>query len=334
MMSIKFSALNKPIVIAEIGNNHEGSLAVALELIECAANAGVDAVKFQTFIPEFYISCADVGRLQRLNRFKLKAGDYLILAKKAEDLGLLFFSTPFDLQSADFLNGLQPIFKISSGDNTFYPLIKKIAQFRKPTIISTGLSDNVHLDFLYKYWIEVGGSIDDLCFMHCVSSYPTPNSQANIAAIPALINRYPNMVIGYSDHTEGIKVPTLAVAAGARIIEKHFTLSKDYSDFRDHQLSADPQEMAKMVAQINEVAVIMGDGIKKIQPCEFEMQLPMRRSIAASRNLEVGTILHAEDLTWVRPGVGFAPGLEAAVIGRSLVLSINQGEIILEEHLA
>jgi sialic acid synthase SpsE len=332
-MYVKFSDFDKVMVVAEIGNNHEGSAEVALELIECAAKAGVDAVKFQTFIPEYYVSSADEHRLQRLNQFRLQSSDYSMLAKRAMDLGLLFFSTPFDLQSANFLDELQSFFKISSGDNSFYPLIKRVAQFAKPTMISTGLSDNLHLDYLYKYWVDVGGSIDDLCFMHCVSSYPTPNNQANIAAISALIQRFPKIIIGYSDHTEGIQVPILAVAAGAKIIEKHFTLSKHYSDFRDHQLSADPKEMADMVVKIQEVASIMGDGVKKIQPCEIEMQLPMRRSIAASRNLDAGTLLCSEDLIWVRPGVGFSPGMESAVIGRSLRVSLKLGEIIMKEHL-
>ncbi len=332
-MYSKFSDFDKVVVVAEIGNNHEGSVEVALELIERAAKAGVDAVKFQTFIPEYYVSSTETQRLQRLGKFRLQSDDYFILAKKAKDLGLLFFSTPFDLQSANFLNKLQSFFKISSGDNSFYPLIERVAKFAKPTMISTGLSDCVHLDYLYRYWVDVGGSAENLCLMHCVSSYPTPGNQANLAAISALIQRFPKIIIGYSDHTEGIKAPILAVAAGAKIIEKHFTLSKQYSDFRDHQLSADPEEMAEMVLKIQEAALIMGDGVKKIQPCEIEMQIPMKRSIAASRDLKVGTLLCAEDLTWVRPGIGFPPGMEVAVIGRSLNVSLKLGEIILEEHL-
>jgi N,N'-diacetyllegionaminate synthase len=330
---IKFSNLKKTLIIAEIGNNHEGSIDIALELIERAAEAGVDAVKFQTYIPEKFISNKDFERLSRLNKFKLKSDDYSKISKKAEKLGLIFFSTPLDLDSADFLNNLQDLFKISSGDNNFYPLIRKVSQFNKPTLISTGLVNSENIDFILKYWIEVGGDPANLCFMHCVSSYPVPENQVNISVIHTLIKEYPKVLIGYSDHTVGIKVPVLAVAAGAKIIEKHFTLDKQFSSFRDHQLSADPKEMEEMVNQIRDVEIIMGVSTKKIQPCELESKVQMRRSIAASRDLVSGTVLCIDDLTWVRPGVGFAPGLEETLIGQTLNLSLARGELILKKHL-
>lgn len=321
------------LVVAEIGNNHEGNFDLAIKMIESAASSGVDAVKFQTFVPENYVARFDTVRLERLNRFKLSNDQYLLLAEKAKNLGIIFFSTPFDLESASFLNDLQPIFKISSGDNSFFPLIEKVARFKKPTIISSGLVDFSHLDTLKTYWNKSGGLDENLCFMHCVSSYPVPNEQANLRAISNLIIKYPELIIGYSDHTLGIKAPVLAVAAGARIIEKHFTLDKNYSNFRDHKLSADPKEMSELVKEIHGASEFMGNGLKVKQLCEYEIEISMRRSIAASRNLQSGKIISADDLTWVRPGMGMPPGSEVKVIGRRLAVNLMHGDIIKIEDL-
>ncbi|MSP11131.1 MAG: hypothetical protein EXR14_06010 [Pelagibacteraceae bacterium] len=332
-MEYNFHSINKVMIVAEIGNNHEGNIDVALQMIESAAKAGVDAVKFQTFIPEDFVINSDLTRLERLNRFKLSNEEFLLLAKKAKELNVIFFSTPLDLKSALFLNQIQPLFKISSGDNNFYPLIEQVASFNKPTIISTGLADLDHLDRLYKFWSSVGGAYKNLCFMHCVSSYPVPDSQVNLGAIFTLRNKFKNLTIGYSDHTLGIQASILAAATGAKIIEKHFTLNKKYSDFRDHQLSADPEEMANLVIQIKEVSKMLGDGKKQKQNCECEMEELMRRSIAASKDLEAGKTLTPDDIIWVRPGTGIAPGLEKQVIGRKLIHGLKHGDLINNEHL-
>lgn len=332
-MEYNFHSINKVMIVAEIGNNHEGNVDVALHMIESAAKAGVDAVKFQTFIPENYITRSDIARLERLKRFKLSKDEYILLVNKAKNLGVIFFSTPLDLESASFLNDLQPIFKISSGDNSFYPLIEKVASYKKPTIISTGLVNFSHLDALNAFWNKAGGTDENLCFMHCVSSYPVPRNQANLRAISNLITKYPKLTIGYSDHTLGIQAPILAVAAGAKIIEKHFTLDKKYSDFRDHQLSADPQEMTELVKKIHEVTELMGSGEKVKQPCEYELEVSMRRSIAASKDLLAGGAITADDITWVRPGTGMPVGYEDKVIGRKLALDLRHGDIIKDEDL-
>jgi sialic acid synthase SpsE len=325
--------INKVFIVAEIGNNHEGNVNLAIKLIESAAEAGVDAVKFQTFMPEHYVSSADTERLDRLRKFRLSNKEHLLLANKAHELNLKFFSTPFDLQSADFLNEIQTIFKISSGDNNFFPLIKKIASFNKFTIISTGLANISQLKGVLKFWHENGGELKNLSFLHCVSSYPTPAEFANIGAISDLRISFPGIKIGYSDHTLGIKACILAVGAGAMIIEKHFTLDKAYSNFRDHQLSADPTEMHALVREIRQAEIFMGNGVKDIQNCELELLTSMRRSVAATKNLYAGHKINVDDITWVRPGNGIPIGDEVKVIGKKVIKTIEQGELITLDNL-
>jgi N,N'-diacetyllegionaminate synthase len=317
----------KVFVVAEIGNNHEGSIALAQEMIGRAAEAGVNAVKFQTFIPEHYVSREDPERLERLRRFQLSHDQHVKLADQARRLGVGFFSTPFDLASARFLNTIQSVFKISSGDNTFFPLIETVASFGKPTIISTGLADLPLLDKIYELWRKKS-TTENLAFLHCVASYPAPKTQANLGAIWTLRERYCDVVIGYSDHTMGIDASIYAVAAGARLIEKHFTVNKNYSSFRDHQLSADTEDMRRLVDAVQQVSVVMGDGRKVPQACEEELRTAARRSVAAAHDLHEGAVVTYEDLTWVRPGTGVCPGGESAILNRKLRRSLKQGELI------
>ncbi len=327
-MEINGIDLNQKVfVVAEIGNNHEGSFALAQEMVGRAAEAGVDAVKFQTFIPEDFVSRKDAERLERLRRFQLSHDQFLKLADQARELRVGFFSTPLDLASARFLNTIQSVFKIASGDNTFFPLIEAIASFGKPTIISTGLADLALLDKIYELWCQKS-SADKLAFLHCVASYPAPMTQANLGAICTLRERYSDVLIGYSDHTIGIDAAIYAVAAGARLIEKHFTVDKNYSSFRDHQLSADPDDMRRLVDAALQVSAVMGDGRKVPQTCEEELRTAARRSVAAAHDLHEGAVLTYEDLTWVRPGTGISPGGEAAVLNRKIRRRLKQGELI------
>ena len=326
----------KVFIIAEIGNNHEGNFELAKKMINEAAAAGVDAVKFQTFLPEHFVSFKEQSRLNRLRSFQLSYKQFRELSKVAKKKGLIFFSTPLDIESAKFLNSIQPIFKISSGDNNFYPLIDTVAKFGKPIIISTGVADIEAIQKVYhkilKVWSRKKKSHRNLALLHCVSSYPVPNEQANLASILFLKKMFTDVVIGYSDHTIGINAAVLSVIAGARIVEKHFTLDKNYSDFRDHKLSADPQEMRLMVNKIREVEKIFGKEEKKPQQCEKGMNILARRSIAAVCNLKVGTKLSSSDLTWVRPGKGFSPGEEKKIIGKKIIRDLRMGEILKKSH--
>ena len=328
----KIDTDKKVFIVAEIGNNHEGSFEVAKNMINEAAAAGVDAVKFQTFIPEQFVSLKDQSRLNRLRSFQLSHKQFRDLSKVAKNKGLIFFSTPLDIKSAKFLNTIQSIFKISSGDNDFYPLIDTVASFGKPIIVSTGVANIDTIQKVYdkisKIWSSKKKSYQNLALLHCVSSYPVPNEQANLASIIFLKKSFPNVVVGYSDHTMGINAAVLSVVAGARIVEKHFTLDKNFSDFRDHQLSADPEEMCLMVKKIREVEKIFGKEEKKIQPCEKGMNIVARRSIAVACDLTIGTKLSSSDLTWVRPGKGFSPGEEKKIIGKKISRDLKMGEIL------
>lgn len=324
------------LIVAEIGNNHEGNVAVAEELIGRAAETGVQAVKFQTFRTEDFVSQLDPERYERMKRFELSREAFTRLARQAREAGLLFLSTPLDLGSARFLEPLVDAYKIASGDNDFHPLIEAAATTGKPLILSTGLADLGVLDHsvacIRKLWHDQGIT-QDLALLHCVTAYPVPPDQANLAAIHKLAERY-DATIGYSDHTIGIRASVLAVATGARIIEKHFTLDNNHSSFRDHQLSADVPTMRRLVEEIREAECLLGSGVKDLQPDEKANLVPVRRSIVAARDLPAGHTLTPADLTWKRPGGGVPPGREALLLGRRLVQAVQAGAMLLPTQLA
>lgn len=324
----------EPLVIAEIGNNHEGRMEIACELVRQAAACGVKAVKFQTFRTEFYVSQADAARFKRLKSFELSFQQFEQLAMLARSLGLLFISTPFDLESAKFFRSIVDAFKIASGDNNFYPLIAEVAASGKPLIISGGLVDGAHLrrviEFATEHWPK--DCEFKLALLHCVSSYPTPANQANLRSISYLTQQF-NLPVGYSDHTLGLDAACAAVALGARIIEKHFTLSKSFSDFRDHQLSADPSEMRELVQKVKLVSSMLGEYGKGIQVCESSSIHAMRRSIVSSKKLKRGHQLEWSDLTWIRPAIGIPPGQEQRFLGRRLVQDVGFGQPLRESDV-
>lgn len=329
MMQIGQFPLNERVlIVAEIGNNHEGNFEVARQLVLEAAACGVDAVKFQTFRTEHFVSRADPARFERLQGFELSFSQFEELARLARAQGLLFISTPLDLGSAEFLENIVDFFKIASGDNNFYPLIGRVARTGKPLIISTGVSDLQQVAktvaFVRQQWAEsqIQGQ---LAILHCVSSYPVPPEQVNLRAIPFLSDHF-DIPVGYSDHTVGLEAPLLAIALGARIIEKHFTLDKNFSDFRDHQLSADPAEMKALVRGIRLASAMLGNYEKALQADEKAMAQLIRRSIAAGKDLPIGHCLDWSDLAWLRPGGGLAPGEEFRLIGKKLRRDIRQGE--------
>ena len=325
-----FNLDEKVLIIAEIGNNHEGDYDIAKDMIHLAAKSGVDAVKFQTFIPEKLVSINQRKRVQQLKKFQLSYNEIRKLQKAAKRKNLLFLSTPFDIESAQFLNNIVPAFKIASGDINFYPMIETIAKTGKPIIMSTGLSETNQIAhtkrFIEKIW-DSNNVHQELALLHCVTSYPTPLNDANLLSIPYLKEKF-GCTIGYSDHTIGIDAAVVAVALGARIIEKHFTLDKNYSDFHDHKLSADPAEMAFLIKKITTVNEMLGNRSKDILACEKELRDIVHRSIAAKNNLNKGTAITSKDITWVRPGAGLPPGKENLLIGKKLIKDIKAGESI------
>jgi len=330
-----FNTDDHVLLIAEIGQNHEGDVSLAEEMIGMAAEAGADAVKFQTFRTEYFISPKDSERYQRMSRFELDEAAHHRLAAQAKQAGLLFLSTPLDLESARFLSDVVDGFKIASADNTFYPLLETVAETAKPIIISTGLADlgelQAAVETIRSIW-KKNKIEQDVSLLHCVTAYPVPAQNANLRAIETLRQAF-DCTIGYSDHVLGIDAAVLAVALGARIIEKHFTINKNQSDFRDHQLSVDPEELQLLVSRIRETEAMLGDGGFDLNPSEAPLNQAVRRSIAAARDLPAGKTIEEEDIMWIRPGGGYSPGEEARVIGLRTREVIQKGQLFEVELL-
>ena len=323
-------------VVAEIGNNHEGSVSAAEEMIGRAATAGVDAVKFQSIDPAQLVAPWETDRLKQLKGFRLSDDEYLRLAKVAGDEGVHFLSTPFYLDAVEFLEPLVPAFKVASGDNNFIPLLRRLAVTAKPIFLSSGMSSLADIAesarVIEAAWQE--NRIEPkpgLVLMHCVSSYPTAAEDANLGFMKELSTL--GHPVGYSDHTIGIDAGPIAVALGARVIEKHFTLDKNLSEFRDHKLSCDPTDMLAYCEGIREAERLLGAGPKRLLECEKAADAAARRSIAASRDLQEDHILDWQDLTWLRPGTGNAPGGEDAMVGKRLSEPISHGDTIRPEQL-
>jgi len=314
------------LLIAEIGNNHEGSYGLAEDLIGEASRAGAGAVKFQTIVPERLIAAHDASRLQQLEKFSLTYKEFEKLSRVAAAENIVFLSTPFDIESAQFLESLVPAFKLASSDNNFWALIDVIAKSGKPVIASTGMLDLdgcIRLkEFIHGNW-KAAGIAPGLALLHCVTQYPTPAAAANLGAIKELAAL--GVTPGYSDHTLGIEAATLSVALGARIIEKHFTLSKDQSDFRDHQLSADPDELRHLSQRISEIEELLGSGRKIPTDSEVEIAPALRRSIVANHDLPAGHILCQKDFNWVRQGGGIETGSEEKLVGKTLEQPLKSG---------
>ena len=250
--------LISPFVIAEVGNNHEGKFEIAKKLILKASEAGVDAVKFQTFKTEDYVNASDKKRYNQLKKFELTKEQFYKLSKIAKKKNLKFISTPFDLESAEFLNKIVDFYKISSGDLTYLRLIENIIKFKKDTIISTGCSTIEEIKKTFEFIKKKNFPLNKLSFLHCVSMYPAPISNINLSSINYLKKKF-NIRIGYSDHSIGYTIPVLSVLYGAQIIEKHFTLDNNFSNFRDHKLSLNPKNLGLFVKKIQYLDKIFGE---------------------------------------------------------------------------
>jgi len=313
-------------VVAEIGNNHEGDAVVAADLVRAAARCGADAVKLQAFATERYVARADEARFAMLSRFELPLDDYRRLGELARSLGLVFGITPFDVPTAHALAGDVDFLKIASGDNDFVPLIEAVAQADVPVVVSTGATDLdgvlVAAERLRTAW---AGRDPGLLVLQCTSAYPTPPTSANLRAIPE-IAAHLGCAVGFSDHTEGVDAAPVAVALGARLVEKHFTLDRASSDFRDHALSADPAGLVELIRRVRVTEALLGDGHKRVESVEEPVVAAIRRSIAAARDLPAGHVVSREDLVWLRPGGGLRPGEEAVVEGRALRWAVAAGE--------
>ena len=324
MKLMNLNNLKKTFIIAEIGNNHEGSFNVACKLIKEARKAGVDAVKFQTFETKNYINQNDVKRFKRLKKFELTKEEFYKLSLVAKNNNLKFISTPFDINSAIFLNKIVDCFKISSGDNNYYQLIEKVLKFKKNTIISTGLLNFKDMTNLYKFIKKLKLNNSKIAFLHCTSSYPVEDKEANLLSISFLKKKF-HFTIGYSDHTLGINAAIAATVLGAKIIEKHFTLDNNYSRFRDHQLSLNPSNMKNLVVSIRSIESMMGKEEKFIQLSEKKNIFSMRRSLYLSNNIEKNSKINFKDVSIVRPFANLEPIDLNKVVGKTtkVDLAIN-----------
>jgi N,N'-diacetyllegionaminate synthase len=325
----------KVFIVAEIGVNHEGDFDTARMLVEKAAEANVDAVKFQTYLPHEYVSAADVERYARVGRFALSFEEFRGLADLANSLGVIFFSTPLGRESADALEPFVPLYKISSGDLTFHPLLAHVAAKGKPVALSTGGATVDEIDAAVEVLRKHGPDqplSEWLLLNQCVACYPAPSDQINLKAMAFLRERY-GVTVGYSDHTLGSAVCLAAVALGARWIEKHFTDRKTDRTFHDHALSSEPQEMAQLVRDIREIESALGAESKTRTPCE-ESGLPrLRRGLAVSRDMQAGATITADDLTWLRPETTFPIGSTERVIGHTLKRNLPAGHQVSPEDI-
>ena len=330
--------MRKIFITAEIGNNHEGNFQLAKKLIVEAKKCGVDAVKFQTFIPDLYVSNEDKSRIKRLKKFWFSYDQFRKLSEFCKKVGIIFFSTPLDVESAKFLNKIQNIFKISSGDNDFDLLIETLAKFNKSLIISTGLADlnliKKAKKIVHNEWKKIKKKQNrNLILMHCVTSYPVKDEEANLKVIQSLKKNFKDCVIGYSDHTIGSTASLAAVSLGAMYIEKHFTIDKNYSNFRDHKLSSDPKEMRELVLNIRRLEKLLGTDIKKIQKSEKYNLKAIRRKAVALHDINKGKKITKRDIKWVRASKGFTYNQMKKIINKTTKKKIYKEQIIISNQL-
>lgn len=315
-------------VIAEIGVNHEGELDAALRLIESTAKAGANAVKFQSYTPERFISTENAERFARVKRFGLDEAAHRRLARAASDSGIAFFSSAITEDWVPLIAEIGAAIKIASGDLTFEPVISASAQTGKPVILSTGGGTVAEVDQAVDWFRKAAGGADisqRLALLHCVSAYPAPIEEANLLSIPFLAERY-RLATGWSNHVIGSDACVAAVALGAAIVEVHVTDRKEGRTFRDHSLSFEPAELAELVKTLRKVRASRGAVGKGPSPCENDLLPAMRKGIVAARDLAVGTTLSHADLMFARPATEFASGDIEGLIGTKVVSPLVKGQ--------
>lgn len=330
----------KVIIIAEAGVNHNGSYELAIKMVDEAKRAGADYVKFQTAKPELVISTfapkaeyqkettgAAESQLEMCKAIHLPLTDYKPLKEYCDKVGIGFMSTPFDLVSIDVLEPLDmDYYKIPSGEITNLPYLRKIASKRRPVILSTGMCEIEEVEAALQVLEQGGVKRSDVIVLHCNTEYPTPMCDVNLRAMDDL-RRSLGVEVGYSDHTKGIEVPIAAVALGARVIEKHFTLDKTMEG-PDHKASLEPDELKAMVDAIRNIEQALGDGHKHVSPSERKNMDIARKSIVAARDIRKGEVLTEENITTKRPGNGISPMRWDSVIGTTAIRDFGYDELI------
>lgn len=330
--------MKRTLIIAEAGVNHNGNLDIALEMIDEAANFGADYIKFQTMVPKELVSVnakkaeyqitntgTEERQIDMLNKLALSFDDFKVLKKHCEQKNIGFISTPFDLSSIRFLVQLNmPFWKIPSGEITNYPYLVEIASTKLPVIMSTGMSEISDIEAAVKVLQEHGTK--DISLLHCNTEYPTPMCDVNLMAIQVLKKHF-GFRTGYSDHTLGFEVPIAAVAMGAEIIEKHFTLNRNMEG-PDHKASLEPNEFTSMVHAIRNIERAMGDGVKRVSDSEKKNIQIARKSIVANCTICKGELFSESNITTKRPGTGISPMEWTQIIGTSATRTYREDELI------
>jgi N,N'-diacetyllegionaminate synthase len=330
----------KTVVIAEAGVNHNGDLGLAKELIDIAAESGADFIKFQTFAAkEMVVKFAPKAKYQiestnenysqfeMLRKLELSVDSHLSLIEYARSRNVKFLSTAFDISSIDMLSRLgQDLFKVPSGEITNLPYLLHLGRLNKEIILSTGMSNLDEIEAALTILEEAGTSKNSISILHCTSAYPAPLIDVNLRAIQQIRDAF-NLRVGYSDHTLGLEVPVAAVALGAKIIEKHFTTSRELPG-PDHKASLEPEELKRMISMIRNIEIAMGEGEKRAMPSELENREIVRKSIVAKQRIYKGDLFTLENLTTKRPGTGISPMRWNELIGNQATRSYSIDELI------
>lgn len=333
----------KTLIIAEAGVNHNGNFDLAKQLVDKAVEGGADIVKFQTCKAENVISrYADKAEYQKVTtgeadsqlemvrKLMLTYEEYGKLKKYCDEKGIEFLSTAFDLPSVDYLHSIgMRRWKIPSGEITNLPLLIKIAKLGEPIIMSTGMSELSEVADAIKVLKENGAG--EITVLHCTTEYPAPYEDVNLKAIDTMKETF-DLPVGYSDHTKGLEIPVAAVARGACVIEKHFTLDRNMEG-PDHKASIEPDELKQMVDMIRHVEVAIGDGIKKVSPSELKNQDIARKSIIAKTVIKAGDVFTEENITTKRPGSGINPMKWFDLLGKTAKHDYQEDYLIEEDEL-
>ena len=330
------------LIIAEAGVNHNGSLVTAKKMVDAAVDAGVDVIKFQTFNSSKLVSKEarqaeyqkkNIGsgtndsQLEMLRKLELSVTDHHELVDYCKQKGVMFFSTAFDLDSIDFLHTLgMGLWKIPSGEVTNYPYLKKIAQYGEDVILSTGMCEISDIEDAYEVLVSNGVKKEQITILHCNTEYPTPYEDVNLLAMFEIRDKF-GVNVGYSDHTKGIEVPIAAVALGATVIEKHFTLDRNMQG-PDHKASLEPDELKAMVSGIRNIEKALGTGHKTVSASEQKNISVARKSIVAACYIKKGEKLTENNLTVKRPGNGISPMRWEDIVGRNAIRDFQEDELI------
>ena len=330
------------LVVAEAGVNHNGDINLAHKLIDVAAEAGADIVKFQTFHAESVISAcapkaayqqktteADESQLDMVRKLELPEEDFVALKKHCDERGIVFWSTAFDLASVDFLHNLVlKLWKIPSGEITNLPYLRKIGQYQDEIVLSTGMATLGDIETALSILEHAGTQRKSIMLLHCTTEYPALLEDVNLHAMQTVRNAFPGIRgVGYSDHTEGIEIALAAVAMGAQFIEKHFTLDKQMEG-PDHKASLDPQELTALVTGVRHVCTALGDGIKKPTAIEMQNRIVARKSLVASTAICKGELLGEHNMTVKRPGSGISALRWDEFCGQKAERDYNVDELI------